>query len=275
LSRGLNGWQRLWVVAAVMLLAAVTLSAQTFDNALAAYERGEFFVAADAFIKLAEQGDAKAQFRLGLMYYKGEGVRQDKVEAARLFRRAAEQGDAKAQFSLGAMYYDGDGVPINLTEAARLFHKAAEQGDAKAQFNLGVMWYEGHGVPKDPTEGARLFHKAAEQGLAEAQANLGILYYNGDGVQQDKAEAVRWLRKAAEQGDAEAQATLRRLGREQTPGVLKPRRAQSGVLEQRLGDHRPKLGVRGLSALSVLGGLLLFQLIRYLVKFYREHPGIK
>jgi len=83
MSRRLNGWQRLWVIVAVLLLAAVPLSAQTFDDAAAAYQRGEIGVAAKAFSRLAAQGNAEAQFKLGLMYYKGEGVAHDKAEEAR------------------------------------------------------------------------------------------------------------------------------------------------------------------------------------------------
>ena len=40
---------------------------------------------------LAEQGDARAQYNLGLMYGDGEGVPEDDVEAVRLFRLAAER----------------------------------------------------------------------------------------------------------------------------------------------------------------------------------------
>jgi TPR repeat protein len=41
--------------------------------------------------KAAEQGDAEAQNNLGLMYYEGEGVSQDYMEAAKWYRLAAEQ----------------------------------------------------------------------------------------------------------------------------------------------------------------------------------------
>lgn len=58
----------------------------------------------------AEQGDAEAQFDLGLMYALGDGVAQDDAEAVRWYRLAAEQGHAPAQYSLGAMYAMGEGV---------------------------------------------------------------------------------------------------------------------------------------------------------------------
>ena len=42
------------------------------------------------------------------------GVPQDYTEAVRWCRRAAEQGDARAQYNLGNMYYNGMGVPQRL-----------------------------------------------------------------------------------------------------------------------------------------------------------------
>ena len=60
--------------------------------------------------QVAKQGNAKAQFNLGLMYYNGQGVRQDYVQIVKWFRKAAEQGFAQAQFNLGVMYDNGQGV---------------------------------------------------------------------------------------------------------------------------------------------------------------------
>ncbi len=51
---------------------------------------------------LADQGDASAQFNLGIMCGHGEGVPQDYAEAAKWYRLAAEQGNVKAQFKLGS-----------------------------------------------------------------------------------------------------------------------------------------------------------------------------
>jgi TPR repeat protein len=60
-------------------------------------------------MKLAEEGDAKAQFTLGTLYSNGKGVPQDDAEAARWFRMAAEQGNEKAQASLRRL--TGDQTP--------------------------------------------------------------------------------------------------------------------------------------------------------------------
>jgi len=74
-------------------------------------------------------------------------------EKFKQFRLAAEQGDADAQFFLGVMYATGEGVPENDAEAVKWYRLAAEQGDARAQFNLGVMYDNGKGVPENDPEG--------------------------------------------------------------------------------------------------------------------------
>ena len=62
-------------------------------------------------------------------------------------KKSAEQGNAEAQFSLGMMYYvRGDGVEQNDQEAFKWFRKAARQGNDKAQCWLGLMYTKGYGV---------------------------------------------------------------------------------------------------------------------------------
>ena len=65
---------------------------------------------------------------------------QDYAEAVKWYRKAADQGDAAAQFNLGVMYATGQGVPQDYAEAVKWYRKAAEQGHAGAQYNLGVMY---------------------------------------------------------------------------------------------------------------------------------------
>ncbi len=89
-------------------------------------------------LKKAEQGDAKAQFNLGLCYDKGEGVAKDVAEAVKWYRKAADQGVAAAQYNLGVCYQDGDGVTKDACEAVKWYLKAADQGDVRAQCSLGV-----------------------------------------------------------------------------------------------------------------------------------------
>jgi hypothetical protein len=107
--------------------------------------------------------------------------RGDYAAAMRLLRPLALQGDADAQFKVGVMYDQGWGVPQNYTLALAWFREAAQQGVAGAQFNLAVMYAAGRDVARDEAEAALWYHEAAEQGNVAAQNNLGAMYETGPG----------------------------------------------------------------------------------------------
>jgi hypothetical protein len=65
----------------------------------------------------AENGDAQAQYQVGLLYYNGHSVPQDLTQAVNWFTRSAQQNDGEAQFNLGILYQQGDGVPQSYVEA--------------------------------------------------------------------------------------------------------------------------------------------------------------
>ncbi len=56
-----------------------------WDEATAAYQRGDYATAVREWRPLAEQGNASAQYNLGLMYDKGQGVPQDYAEIIRFY----------------------------------------------------------------------------------------------------------------------------------------------------------------------------------------------
>jgi TPR repeat protein len=73
------------------------------------------------------EGNADAQYSLGVLHAKGEGVTQDYQEAIKLFRLSVEQGHAYPQSSFGWMYQNGQGVTQDYKEAVRWYRLAAEQ----------------------------------------------------------------------------------------------------------------------------------------------------
>jgi TPR repeat protein len=120
---------------------------------------------------------------------------------AQTFQSDAAQGNAKAQYNLGLCYYEGKGVSRSDSEAVFWWHKAAEQGLDRAQFNLGNHYYFGEGVELDYKEAVYWYKKAAEQDYAPAQCNLGDCYYYGDGVEQNYEKAKMWHDRAKENGE--------------------------------------------------------------------------
>jgi uncharacterized protein len=166
-----------------------------------AAEHGDFVTALRLWRPLAEQGDAEAQYNLGVMYEQGQGVIQDYGEAVKWYRLAAEQGDAGSQNNLGVMYAKGRGVPQNYREAVKWYRLAAEQGYPRAQSNLGSMYRQGQGIKQDFKEALKWYRLAAEQGSAEGQYSLGRTYAAGFGRGATEAEdlmrAYMWLNLGA------------------------------------------------------------------------------
>jgi len=91
---------------------------------------------------------------------------QDEADA---WRERAEQGDADAQYTLGVMYATGRGVPQNDGEAARWVRLAAEQGFAEAQGLLGTAYASGQGVPQDDIQAHMWLTLAAARTIGQAQ----------------------------------------------------------------------------------------------------------
>jgi len=149
------------------------------------------------FRRAAEQGNASAQFNLGTMYYRGEGLPIDHAEARRWSNMAEAQG-RRADWLIPLSMIDY-GLP-NGDEALRWHLEAAGRGHVGAMNNLGHMYDSRFGL--DMAKAREWFRKSAEHGYAEGQFNYAL--HSGD----NPAELEKWLRKAADQGHGIAQYFL-------------------------------------------------------------------
>jgi TPR repeat protein len=133
--------KRLLTPSVFLLLVQFGTSALCADFArgLDAYQRGDFATALDEWIPLALQGNASAQYNLGVMYKNGDDVSKDYNAAINWYILAAEQGHVDAQFKLGLMYDMGLGVDRETSTAIMWYTLAAEQGNNSAQLRLRMM----------------------------------------------------------------------------------------------------------------------------------------
>lgn len=135
MSRVLN-----YLVVLTLCLSAATAYAGDTAAADAAYKKGDYKTAARDLRALAEKGEAKAQYRLGVLYDKGQGVKQSRTKAAHWYALAAKQGYIPAQYNLAVLYYSGQGVKQDLVLAyawlqvtiARGYRQARTARDAVA-----------------------------------------------------------------------------------------------------------------------------------------------
>ena len=157
---------------ALILVLAAPSAAEDFTAGAAAHARGDYAAALGEFRPLAEGGDVEAQFMLGYMYARGQGVAHDFAAAMMLYRMAAVQGHAQAQSNLGVLYRLGMGSPDGYyAEAAKWYRRAAAEGGVQAKFELGVLYLTGQGVAQDDVLAHMWFNLAAGQGDNAARKN--------------------------------------------------------------------------------------------------------
>lgn len=110
-----RGYLSILLVLLVPLGSSVVLSEESPASGYQAQSRERSSAELTALGQRAEEGDAAAQYMLGLSYMGGSGVEQNYAEAAKWLRLAALQGQAAAQFTLGYLYQEGKGVTKNVS----------------------------------------------------------------------------------------------------------------------------------------------------------------
>lgn len=120
-------------------------------------------------------------------------ARKDYADARTIWQPLAEAGDARAQYGLGLLSANGWGVERDALATLHWYTVAAERGHPGAQYNLAVMRDRGDGVPRDAAQAAFWYGEAARQGVSSAAYNLALMTLAGDGLKRDPAKAMAWL----------------------------------------------------------------------------------
>jgi uncharacterized protein len=130
---GMNRTFKATVAALTLAISyAGSVAAGPFEDGAAAYKKGDYATALRLIGPIAEEGNAAAQFNLGVMHQFSYGVPQDNEAAVSWYRKAAEQGLAEAQYNLGVMYANGEGVPQDYAAAHMWFNLAAASRNRNA-----------------------------------------------------------------------------------------------------------------------------------------------
>ena len=89
------------------------------DEALTAYQNGDYATALAAWQPLADAGDAQAQFNLAIMYHNGQGTEPDAAKALAYCTLAADNDIPPAQHYLGYLLMDEEISTPDPEKAAR------------------------------------------------------------------------------------------------------------------------------------------------------------
>lgn len=129
-SRRVRTIGRAIALAAAVFLVVQGAAADDLGEGLAAYDRGDYQSALEAWGRAAAKGNVPSMNAIAGLYAQGEGVRQDPSVAVTWYRRSAERGDSVGQLNLGDMYSRGTGVPHDRVEAYFWLGLAAARGSA-------------------------------------------------------------------------------------------------------------------------------------------------
>jgi len=167
------------------------------ESAKRAYELRDYATAFKQIVPLAEQGNADAQFILGMMYWKGQGVLKDPDQGIKWFKASAAQGNADAQFFVGSFYL----LPhTDIAEGVKWLRLSADQGNKDAQWLLGKAYNEGDKeLLRDPIQAEMWLRLAATDNLEFYQNELRAeeRQMTAHQIAKGKALAAAWKPKLA------------------------------------------------------------------------------
>lgn len=126
-----------------------------FNEACAAWDRGDLPQAFALFTRGAELGDSASLVDLGYFYDNGIFVKKNKGKALQCYRKAYAQGDAGAANNIATVYRDiGD-------EKKMLwwFRRAAAMGDIDVLLDLAERYEQGDAVSKNPAKAEELYRR--------------------------------------------------------------------------------------------------------------------
>jgi len=207
-SRGLRA-----LSCALLLILSSTVFADYEDGVNAAF-KGDFETALHEFTAAAEEGLDLAQYNLAILYFTGQGVKQDAAKAFRWTEAAALQGHVAAQFNLGNLYYAGNGVEADPDKAVEMFEGAARAGHANAALILANMHADGELAADE------------ERGLfARLSSTLSALF-SGERASNDLVLAHVWANVAIANESSDADALRVDLEARMSAGQLSQARRQ-------------------------------------------------
>lgn len=189
--------------------------------------------------------------RMGQMYARGWGVKQDFNEAFGWYLQGSQLGYAPAMNALGELYWYGYGVERDYSRSRSLYLQAIAHGNITAIASLGQLYENGDGVPKNEDSALYFYKKASKQGDAKGLRLLAGTYVDagkkyGVSMCEQLQEAIPLYLKAAKMGDDIAMATLSILYSEyncveKKLNIIERKRVSKQWMEDALEYHHPRV----------------------------------
>lgn len=214
------------VLLTLIALLSVPLAARAgVGEGEAAFMKSDYATAWKELEPLAQGGNPKAAYWVGVLYSHGAGTKQDLAEAAKWYRKAAEKGYPPARFNLGFLLYREG----RHGEAAPWLLSAAEDGVAYAQYLTATLYERGEGVPKDREAAYGWTLAAADRGVKTAQYDAGLMCVERLADRRcTYAQAYKWFAILTDSGYLGAAQNLARIRAHMSAKEIERGRALAG-----------------------------------------------
>ena len=146
--------------------------------------------------KRVDKGDAEAICLQGDVYYLGDlGLVKDVPRAIELYTEAADLGSLEAHCSLGLRYYNGDGVEEDKSRAIHHWQQAAMKGHVVSRNNLGAFEYKIGNYDL----AVQHWMISAKFGYEKSLNNIKDMFKDGHATEAQYADALLGYREASEE----------------------------------------------------------------------------
>lgn len=187
-----------------------------------------FKEAAEQFEKIIQDGENDfLLYRLGTMYYEGQGVEKDTMKALEYFQQSAEMNNPNALYALGKFYADKEMEIYNPVEAEKYFCSSIQEGNEYAKYSLAMLYVDKQSELYNPEKAIKTLIEAAEQSNDSAMYRLGKIYLAEEHGCQNYEKAISYFSQAAELGNNDAMYQLGKMYLSKEYGYLNYEKAIS------------------------------------------------
>ena len=159
--------------------------------------------------KRVDKGDAEAIFHLGCKYDYGQlGLPKDVPRAVEMWTKAAELGSILAHYRLGLVFYTGDGIEEDKSRGVHHWQQAAMKGHALSRHDLGSVEYENGNY----NLAVQHLMISAKMGYEKSLNGIKEMFKRGHATKAQYAEALMGYRDAAEEMKSPQREEAKRLG---------------------------------------------------------------
>lgn len=156
---------------------------------------------------LKEKEDDFLLYRVGTMFYKGNGVKQDKEKAFECFKQSAEFNNPNALYAVGKYYADKKMNYYDPVKAEKCFLDAIRNGNEYAYCTLASLYLDNESVLYDVDKGVDILKKISDENSA-AQYVLAKVYVDKENKYYDIGKGIDLLKKCISEGNISAMYSL-------------------------------------------------------------------